>query len=76
LKHLPVISGNDAIRVLTRAGFSFVRQKGSHVRMKKQLPDTTLNVTIPIHDELDRTTLRSIIKAAEISEEEFLHLLE
>jgi predicted RNA binding protein YcfA (HicA-like mRNA interferase family) len=76
LKHLPVISGNDAIRVLTRAGFSFVRQKGSHVRMKKQLPDTTLNVTIPLHDELDRTTLRSIIKAAEISEEEFLFLLE
>jgi len=31
-----------------------------------------LNVTIPLHDELDRTTLRSIIKAAEITEEEFL----
>jgi len=76
LKHLPVISGSDAIRVLTRAGFSFVRQKGSHVRMKKQQPDTTLNVTIPLHDELDRTTLRSIIRAAELTEEEFLHWLE
>lgn len=31
--------------------------------MKKQMPDTTLNVTIPLHDELDRMTLRSIIKA-------------
>jgi predicted RNA binding protein YcfA (HicA-like mRNA interferase family) len=76
LKHLPVLSGSDAIRVLTRAGFAFVRQKGSHVRMKKQLPDTTLNVTIPLHDELDRMTLRSIIKAAELTEEEFLHWLE
>jgi len=76
VKHLPVISGNDAIRVLTRFGFSFVRQKGSHVRMKKSLPDTTLNVTIPLHDELDRTTLRSIIKAAELTEEEFLQALE
>ena len=56
MKHLPVISGDDAIRALTRAGFSFVRQKGSHVRMKKPLPDTTLNVTIPLHDELDRMT--------------------
>jgi predicted RNA binding protein YcfA (HicA-like mRNA interferase family) len=76
LKHLPVISGDDAIRTLTRAGFFFVRQKGSHVRMKKPLPDTTLNVTIPLHDELDRMTLRSIIKAAELTEEEFLHWLE
>lgn len=76
MKHLPVISGDDAVRALARSGFVFVRQKGSHVRMKKQLPDTTLNVTIPLHDELDRTTLRSIIKAAELSEEEFLKLLE
>jgi len=45
------------IRVLTRAGFFFVRQKGSHVRMKKQLPTIRLNVTIPLHEELDRTTL-------------------
>jgi predicted RNA binding protein YcfA (HicA-like mRNA interferase family) len=64
------------IRVLARAGFSFVRQKGSHVRMKKQLPDIRLNVTIPLHEELDRTTLTSILKASRISEEEFLHYLE
>jgi predicted RNA binding protein YcfA (HicA-like mRNA interferase family) len=76
LKHLPVISGSDAIRALTRAGFFFVRQKGSHVRMKKQLPPITLNVTIPLHDELDRMTLRSIIRGAELSEEEFLNLLD
>ena len=76
MKHLPVVSGKDVIRVLTRAGFFFVRQKGSHVRMKKQLLDTALNITIPLHDELDRTTLRSIIRAAELTEEEFLHFLE
>jgi predicted RNA binding protein YcfA (HicA-like mRNA interferase family) len=76
LKHLPVVSGKDVIRVLTRAGFFFVRQKGSHVRMKKQTSDTALNITIPLHDELDRTTLRSIIKAAELTEDEFLHFLE
>jgi len=76
LKHLPVVSGKDVIRVLTRAGFFFVRQKGSHIRMKKQTSETTLNITIPLHDELDRTTLRSIIKAAELTEDEFLHFLE
>ena len=76
MKHLPVVSGKDVIRVLTRAGFFFVRQKGSHIRMKKQTSETTLNITIPLHDELDRTTLRSIIKAAELTEDEFLHFLE
>ncbi len=64
------------IRVLSRAGFAFVRQKGSHVRMKKQLPTLRLNVTIPLHEELDRTTLSSILKASGISEVEFLHYLE
>jgi predicted RNA binding protein YcfA (HicA-like mRNA interferase family) len=76
LKHLPIVSGKDMIRALARAGFSFVRQKGSHVRMKKQLPTIRLNVTIPLHEELDRTTVTSILKASEISEEEFLHYLE
>jgi len=76
LKHLPVVLGKDVIRALTRAGFFFVRQKGSHVRMKKQTSDTALNITIPLHDELDWTTLRSIIKAAELTEDEFLHFLE
>ena len=76
MKHLPVVSGKDVIWVLARAGFSFIRQKGSHVRMKKQTSDTALNITIPLHDELDRTTLRSIIKAAELTEDEFLHFLE
>jgi predicted RNA binding protein YcfA (HicA-like mRNA interferase family) len=59
-----------------QAGFSFVRQKGSHVRMKKELPTIRLNVTVPLHEELDRTTVSSILKASGISEEEFLHYLE
>ena len=76
MKHLPVVSGKEVIRALTRAGFSFVRQKGSHVRMKKKTPDTTLNITIPLPDELDRTTLHSIIRASELTEDEFLNLLD
>jgi hypothetical protein len=44
--------------------------------MKKQMSETTLNITIPLHDELDRTTLRSIIRASELSEDEFLLYLE
>ena len=75
MSSLPLISGEKAVQALSRAGFVVVRQRGSHVRMKKRMPDTTLNVTIPLHDELDRTTLRSLLKAAELSEEEFMQLL-
>jgi len=44
--------------------------------MKKELPTIRLNVTIPLHEDLDRTTLSSILKASGISEEDFLHYLE
>jgi predicted RNA binding protein YcfA (HicA-like mRNA interferase family) len=32
---LPAISGYDAIKTLRKAGFVVARQKGSHVRLKK-----------------------------------------
>ncbi len=39
---LPQLSGYDAIKKLRRAGFLPVRQRGSHVQLEKQLPDTTI----------------------------------
>ena len=41
---LPIISGNELIKALTKIGFKAVRQKGSHVRMKHE--DNRI-VTIP-----------------------------
>ncbi|ATZ61071.2 MAG: type II toxin-antitoxin system HicA family toxin [Methanosarcinales archaeon Met12] len=72
---LPVISGEEAIKVLNKAGFVFVRQKGSHVRMKRVTAERAINVTIPLHDVLDRGTLRSIIKAANLTVEGFVERL-
>ena len=75
MTRLPAISGEEAIKALSKAGFVFVRQKGSHVRMKRVTSERTINVTIPLHDVLDRGTLRSIIKAANLTVEEFVELL-
>ena len=75
MKHLPIVSGKDVVRALGRAGYSLIRQRGSHVRMRKKLSTITLNVTIPLHDEIDRTTLASILKAAELSDDEFMDFL-
>ncbi len=72
---LPIISGKDAVKALEKAGFVIVRQKGSHIRMKKVTSDTVIKITVPLHDTLDRGTLKSMIRSAGITEEEFVDLL-
>lgn len=72
---LPVISGKDLIKILVRDGFVVNRQKGSHVRLTKSTNEGKLKVTVPLHDELDRGTLISILKGAEITKEDFLKLI-
>ncbi len=72
---LPVISGKDAIKALTKAGFFVVRQRGSHVRLKKITSLGAIFVTVPLHRVLDRGTLRGIISDAGLTVEEFLGLL-
>jgi len=69
---LPVISGRDCIAALTKLGYREARQKGSHVRLVCQGRSP---VTVPLHDTLDRGTLRSIIRTSDITIEDFLKLL-
>ncbi len=72
---LPVISEKEAIKALEGAGFIAVRQRGSHIRMKKVTSETVINITIPLHDTLDRGTLKGIIRSAGLTAEEFIDLL-
>ncbi len=72
---LPVISGKEAIKALERAGFVAVRQRGSHIRMKKVTSENVINITIPLHDTLDRGTLKSIIRSAGITVADFVEFL-
>jgi len=71
---LPVVSGEAAIRAFERAGWSRARQKGSHVSMVK--PGVNANLSVPLHKELDRGTLRKLIRLSELSVEEFVALLD
>jgi len=70
---LPVLSGRDCIRALMRLGYREIRQRGSHVRLA--CPGRAF-VTVPLHSVLDRGTLRAIIRAADITVEEFCRLLD
>lgn len=55
---LPVISGGELVKFLAKQGFEVQRQKGSHVIVKHSDGRQT---TVPLHRELDRGTLKSIL---------------
>lgn len=68
---LPAMSGRDVVRVFGRLGWYIARQRGSHIVMIKQGHLSTLSV--PDHREVAKGTLRSLIRAAGISVEEFVN---
>jgi len=72
MPELPVVSGDRCISALERTGYSVARTRGSHVRMR--CPGRK-PVTVPRHDELDRGTLRAILRTADINVDDFLKLL-
>jgi predicted RNA binding protein YcfA (HicA-like mRNA interferase family) len=73
MNKLPVLSGERCIKALTKAGFYFKRQEGSHVTLRRDEPFCQL--VVPLHKELDRGTLRAIIRQAGLSVSEFIKLL-
>ncbi len=68
---LPVVSGPAAVNALEGIGFSQVSQRGSHVKLRRD----HLTVIVPMHRELAAGTLRSVIRQADLTVEEFLQLL-
>jgi len=68
---LPIISGRQCIDALLGVGYHELRQKGSHVRLACEGRNP---VTVPLHSSLDRGTLRSILRTAELTAEEFIAL--
>lgn len=75
MNKLPVLSGREIVKALSKAGFNISRQRGSHLLMIKFVKDSKLIVVIPMHREVDPGTLLSIIAQASMTREEFLKLL-
>ena len=66
---LPVLSGREVVRVFESLGWQVARQSGSHIVMVKEGETATLSV--PDHREVAKGTLRSLIRAAELTVAEF-----
>lgn len=67
---LPILSGREVVRVFELLGWQVVRQRGSHIIMAKEGHMTTLSV--PDHKEVAKGTLRSLIRSANITIDEFV----
>lgn len=67
------MSGTDLVRALERDGWSVVRQRGSHVRLKKAGRRNAL--VVPLHKEIRKGTLAGILRDADLSAGELRSLL-
>jgi predicted RNA binding protein YcfA (HicA-like mRNA interferase family) len=69
----PVVSGESLVKALGKDGWAVVRQRGSHVRLKK--PGRRTALVVPLHRELKRGTLAGILRDADLSAEDLRSLL-
>jgi len=69
------VSGLKVIKVLGKAGFEVVGRKGSHVRLKKKTAQSVSIVIVPVHPEIKRGTLKSILRQAGLTAEDLERLL-
>lgn len=71
---LPVVSGQELIKIFKKLGYEIDHQTGSHVILRNKNPPYR-RLTIPNHKEIAKGTLRAIIREAGLSREEFMKLL-
>jgi predicted RNA binding protein YcfA (HicA-like mRNA interferase family) len=68
MPELPVISGHEAVRAFEKLGFRRVRQRGSHVVLRRG----DKGCVIPMHKSLAAGTLRGAIRQAGVTVEQFV----
>ena len=69
---LPVVSGQETVAALSKAGFVLVGQRGSHVKLRDHGGRT---VIVPIHRVLARGTLSAILRQSGLAVSEFIDYL-
>jgi predicted RNA binding protein YcfA (HicA-like mRNA interferase family) len=67
---LPVLSGQDVVRVFGNFGWQVARQASSHIILTK--PGEMATLSVPNHKEVAKGTLRSLIRSANLTVDEFI----
>ncbi len=69
MPQLPRMSGREVVRAFEKQGCEVARQRGSHIIMVKTGQNVTLS--IPDHKEVAKGTLRSLIRSAGLTVQQF-----
>ena len=67
---LPTLGGRKVVKIFESLGWEVARQRGSHIILVKDNHSVTLSV--PDHKEIAKGTLRSLIRTAGMTVEEFI----
>jgi predicted RNA binding protein YcfA (HicA-like mRNA interferase family) len=67
---LPILSGKELVQILQSHGFEVVRQKGSHVSLRKVTDEGVWKTVVPLHDTLAKGTLIDILRQSGLSRNE------
>lgn len=65
----PVLPSDEVVRKLEQHGFSYVSQKGSHLKLR----NGSFVVIVPMHSEIAKGTLKSILSQSGLTLEEFMN---
>ena len=63
---LPQVSGKDVVKLLKYLGYIVIRQRGSHIRLRKITPAGEHNITVPAHHVIAKGTLNDILSRVSI----------
>jgi predicted RNA binding protein YcfA (HicA-like mRNA interferase family) len=66
------VSCEEAVSALEKLGFVRLRQRGSHVILRRETAQGAIGCVVPLHKELATGTLRGILRQAQISPDEFM----
>ena len=69
---LPCLSGKEIVKLFGKAGWSMVRQRGSHMILVKE--GSIASLSVPDHKEVAKGTLRSLIRASGLTVDQFINL--
>jgi predicted RNA binding protein YcfA (HicA-like mRNA interferase family) len=73
MSKLPQVSGDELVRALQKRSFTVRRQQGSHIIMRRD--DPFAQTVVPNHRQIDRGTLRAILRQTGTTAEELADLL-
>jgi predicted RNA binding protein YcfA (HicA-like mRNA interferase family) len=73
---LPAISGRELIKILAKAGYVPVRQRGSHIRLEHTTDPERKKITVPDHPVIGKGLIHKILRDAGLTLDEFIKILD